>query len=260
MRPNALSLLLLLASAPIAYAEGTIRFGVAAEPYQPFASKNAEGAWVGWEIDVKDEICRRLQADCPIVEISWDGIIPALTAGKLDVIWAGMSITDERLKIIDFTSAYYNTQTWLVGAAGGETAITAEGLAGKTVGVQTATTHAAYAEKHYGQSEIRYYATQDDANADLAAGRVDYVQGEAGAMQAFLATDAGKACCVSLGPVPADAAVLGQGIGGGLRKGDAELKARIDATIAAMAEDGTFARITAAYPELQGMIALPGEF
>lgn len=260
MRPTALALLALVAFPTAALAEGTIRFGVAAEPYPPFAWKNAEGVWVGWEMDVKDEICRRLQADCQVVEISWDGIIPALTSEKFDVIWSGMSITDERLKVIDFTAPYYNTQTWLVGTRESETEITAEALAAKRVGVQTATTYAAYAEKYFTQSELQYYPTQDDANADLAAGRVDFVQGEAGAMQAFLATEAGKACCVVIGPVPPDAAILGRGAGGGIRKGDSALKAKIDAEIAAMAADGTFRKITENYPELQGMIALPGEF
>ncbi|HEX3064363.1 MAG TPA: transporter substrate-binding domain-containing protein, partial [Dongiaceae bacterium] len=86
-----------------AHAQDTVRFGVAAEPYPPFSSKDASGKWVGFEIDLMDAVCAQMNAKCSIVEVAWDGIIPALQAKKFDVIWSSMSITDERMKQIDFT-------------------------------------------------------------------------------------------------------------------------------------------------------------
>ena len=59
-----------------------VRFGVAAEPYAPFSSQDASGKWVGWEIDFMDAICKEAKLDCELVATAWDGIIPALIAGK----------------------------------------------------------------------------------------------------------------------------------------------------------------------------------
>src|ERR1700746_3997427 len=86
-----------------ARADDAIKFGVAAEPYPPFSSKDASGKWVGFEIDLMDAVCAKIQAKCQLVETAWDGIIPALQEKKIDVIWSSMSITDERKQKINLT-------------------------------------------------------------------------------------------------------------------------------------------------------------
>ena len=87
-------------------ADDTIRFGVAAEPYPPFTTKDASGKWVGFEVDLMDAVCAEMKAKCSIVEVAWDGIIPALQASKFDVIWSSMLITEKRKLVIDFTDKY----------------------------------------------------------------------------------------------------------------------------------------------------------
>src|SRR5580704_1518623 len=79
-----------------ARADDTIRFGIAAEPYPPFTSKDASGKWVGFEVDLMDAVCAQLKAKCQLVETAWDGIIPSLQEKKIDVIWSSMTITEER--------------------------------------------------------------------------------------------------------------------------------------------------------------------
>jgi polar amino acid transport system substrate-binding protein len=96
----------LLSVALTSAAQASIRFGVAAEPYPPFTSKDAAGEWVGWEIDLMNAVCRVMKEECSIVEVSWDGIIPALNANFFDVIWSSMGVTDDRLVTIDFTEPY----------------------------------------------------------------------------------------------------------------------------------------------------------
>ena len=93
-----------------------LKFGIAAEPYPPFESKSASGEWVGWEIDLMNAVCKQLKEKCEIVEVAWDGIIPALTSKQIDVIWSSMAITAERQKVIDFTDKYYRTPTVIIGA------------------------------------------------------------------------------------------------------------------------------------------------
>lgn len=241
-----------------AQAKADLKFGVAAEPYPPFTSKDASGKWVGWEVDLMDAVCAQMKEKCELVEVAWDGIIPALTAKQIDVIWSSMSITGERKQTIDFTNMYYNTPTVIIGAKNGDTDITPEHLKGKTIGVQVSTIHQKYVDKYFGAgSTIKTYQTQDEANNDLAAGRLDYVQADGSALEAYLKTDQGAACCEMKGAVPEDAEILGEGVGGGIRKEDTELKAKLDAAIAALAKSGEINKITEKYPELVGKMILP---
>ena len=236
-----------------------LKFGVAAEPYPPFSSKDASGKWVGWEIDVMNAVCAQMNEKCELVEVAWDGIIPALTSKQIDVIWSSMSITPERKQTIDFTNMYYNTPAVIIGAKTGDMDITPEHLKGKVVGVQVSTTHERYAQKYFAPAgaEIKTYSTQDEANNDLAAGRVDYVQADSTALDAFLKSDQGKQCCELKGTVPDDISVLGSGVGAGVRKEDTALKDKINAAIAELAKQKKFTEITKNYPELQGILATP---
>jgi polar amino acid transport system substrate-binding protein len=242
-----------------AAAEDVVKFGVAAEPYPPFSSQDASGKWVGWEMDLMEAVCAQAQLKCELVATAWDGIIPALLAKNIDVIWSSMSITDERKQQIDFTNMYYNTPTVIVGQKNGDMDISPAHLAGKTIGVQVSTTHSRYAEKFFkpAGADVRTYQTMDEHNQDLAAGRLDYVQADGSALDAFLQTPEGQACCELKGQVPDDPETLGMGVGGGLRKEDDELEAKLNAAISALAKSGGFDAITNKYPELVGKIVVP---
>ena len=235
--------------ASAAFAEDTIKFAVAAEPYPPFTVKDASGKWTGWEADVKDAVCKQMNAKCEWVETAWDGIIPALLAKKFDVIWSSMSITGERMKTIDFTDKYYNAPTSIIGPKDSTATADPAGMKGKIIGVQVSTIHLDYVNKYFkaGAKEIKTYQTQDEVNQDLAAGRVDAIQADSITLQAFLDSDAGKACCKLLGNVADDKEVLGKGVGGGVRKEDAALRDKINAAIKAVRDSGEYATITKKY-------------
>jgi polar amino acid transport system substrate-binding protein len=226
----------------------TVKVGIAAEPYPPFASPDASGNWVGWEVEMIGAVCAAAEMTCEIVPVAWDGIIPALTSGQIDAIMASMSITEERKQTIDFSDKYYNTPTVMAAAKGSGLAPTAEGLAGKIIGVQVSTIHEAYVQKHFAgaAAEIKIYQTQDEANQDLAAGRIDVTQADSIALDAFLASEAGG-CCEAIGAVADDPEVLGLGVGVGLRKGEADLMAKFNAGIAKVLADGTYEKINAGY-------------
>lgn len=230
-------------------ASAQVKVGIAAEAYPPFASPDASGNWEGWEVDFINAICAKAAMDCVITPVAWDGIIPSLTSGQIDVIMASMSITEERMQTIDFSDKYYNTPTGIAVAKGSGITATPEGLAGKIIGVQGSTIHEVYVQKYFaaGAAEVKVYATQDEANQDLAAGRIDATQADSITLDAFLASDAGTACCESGGYVADDKEVLGLGVGAGLRKGDEELKAKINQAIADIRADGTYDTITAKY-------------
>ena len=122
-------------------------------------------------------------------------------------------------------------------------------MKGKILGVQGSTVHETYAKKHFGNSlaELKTYQTQDEANQDLAAGRIDATQADSIALDAFLASDQGKACCDMKGTVAEDLEILGPGIGVGLRKEDAELKGKINAAIKALRDSGKYDEISKKY-------------
>ena len=224
-----------------------VKVGIAAEPYPPFASADSAGNWSGWEVEIIGAICDAAKLDCAITPVAWDGIIPSLTAKQIDVIMASMSITDERKQTIDFSDMYYNTPAVIVAAKGSDIKPTPEGLAGKILGIQASTTHQAYAQAHFAdKTEIKVYQTQDEANQDLVAGRIDATQADSIALADFVDSEAG-ACCEIKGAVANDPAILGAGVGAGLRKGDDELKAKINEGIAAILADGTYDKITAKY-------------
>jgi polar amino acid transport system substrate-binding protein len=96
-------------------------------------------------------------------------------------------------------------------------------------------------------AEIKLYQTQDEANQDLVAGRIDATQADSIALDAFLATEAGTACCEVKGAVADDPVILGKGVGVGLRKGEDDLKAKFNAGIAKVIADGTYDKISAPY-------------
>ncbi|TIW21988.1 MAG: transporter substrate-binding domain-containing protein [Mesorhizobium sp.] len=225
-----------------------VKIGVAAEPYPPFTSPDATGKWVGWEIDFIDAVCAEEKLDCVITPVAWDGIIPALTTKKIDLIVSSMSITDERKKTIDFSDKYYNTLPAIIGPKDQKFGATPDDLKGKVLGVQVSTTHAVYAKKHFsGAQEIKEYQTQDEANNDLAAGRLDAVQADSIALVEYLKSDQGKACCDLKGMVAPDDEVLGPGIGAGVRKEDTALKEKINAGIKAIRASGKYDEITKKY-------------
>ncbi|HVO02451.1 MAG TPA: transporter substrate-binding domain-containing protein [Candidatus Cybelea sp.] len=242
-----------------AQAQDTIKFGVAAEPYPPFTSPDASGKWVGWEVDLMDAVCAEMKAKCEIVPVAWDGIIPALQAKKFDVIWSSMSITDERKKQIDFTDKYYQTPAVLIGpksdtskiaiidnpTAAGRKIIDPASVKGKTIGAQIQTIHANYVKTYLTQSDVKLYDTQDNCNADLVAGRIDFVIADSIALDAFLKSDQGKDMEVKA-TVPSDP-IFGDGVGGGLRKDDTALKDKLNAALAAVHKSGKYDEITKKY-------------
>ena len=234
-------------AAPPAAAE-ELRVGVEGA-YPPFSWKEADGSLKGFDIDIANAICEKLERECALVEQDWDGMIPALLARKYDAIIASMSITEERKKRVDFTSKYYNTPAMFVAPEGSGLDVSAEGLAGKAIGVQRGTTHQCFMEKIYPDADLRLYATQEEVFLDLAAGRLDAQFSDSlQADQGFLMTDAGTGY-EFVGGAQFDLECHGEGAGIAVRKGEEELLAALNAAIVAIREDGTYKAINDKYFE-----------
>lgn len=225
-----------------------VRLGV--EPgYAPFEVKTPEGKLAGFDIDLGTEICKRIEANCTWVENDFDGLIPSLKAKKIDAILSSMSITEQRQKEIDFTDKLYGTPARLVSMEGATLKPTAESLAGKRVGVFQGTTAETYAKDLWATKgvDVVTYQAQDLVYADLVNGRLDAAfQDAVAASDGFLKQPQGKGFAFS-GPEVNDEKYFGVGAGIGIRKEDAELKAKMNQAIADMLKDGTYETIAKKY-------------
>jgi len=233
-------------SAGIAHAEiKKVRIGTEGA-YPPFNSVDSSGQLVGFDIDISKALCAKMKVECTFVAQDWDGIIPALLAKKFDAIVASMSITDERKQKVAFTDPYYLTPGNFIAPKDTKiTDISPAALKGKTIGAQSSTTGSTYLEDKYKDSDIKLYATQDEANADLQSGRLDAVLADKFVLYEWLEkTDAGK-CCKFVGPDLKD--VNPQGTGIAVRKEDNELREMLNKAIKDIVADGTYQKINAKY-------------
>ena len=224
----------------------TVRIGTDAT-YPPFESQDASGEIVGFDIDIVKALCAEMKVTCEIANTAWDGIIPALTSGKIDAIISSMSITPERLEQIDFTDKVYNTPAAIVAAKDSDIAGSAPGdVAGKVIGAQVSTTHATYVEQMYPDAELKTYPTADEYKLDLANGRLDAAVDDIVVLNDWLATDDG-ACCKVVGTITPVAEIHGVGAGIGIRKEDTDLKEMFNAALAAIRANGTYKEINDRY-------------
>ena len=224
-----------------------VRIGVEGA-YPPFSEVTADGKLVGFDIDIANALCEEMKVECELVTQDWDGIIPALQARKYDAIIASMSITEERKKKVDFTDKYYNTPAKFARKKGSGIEITTEGLKGRTVGVQRATTHDKFITEEFGDTvEIKRYGTQDEAYLDAQAGRVDLLLADSMAMdEGFLSQEAGSDW-EFVGPNFTDVKYFGEGAGIAVRKGEDELREMFNKAIMALRENGKYQEINNKY-------------
>jgi polar amino acid transport system substrate-binding protein len=228
MKKIILSAVALSLSAGIALADGhgkTIRMGTEGA-YAPYNFLNDAGEVDGFEREVGDELCLRAELTCEWVTNDWDSIIPNLTSGNYDTIIAGMSITDERDEVIDFT------QNYIPPASSAYAALSADAdLMGGVIAAQTSTIQSGYVAES--GATLLEFATFDETVAAVMSGEADAVFADKDALVPTVEASGGEMVFAG------DDVQLGGGVGMGLRESDTELKAKFDAAITSMKEDGT---------------------
>lgn len=221
---------LLIAAAALALTAGlagaqTVRLGTEGA-YPPFNFINDKGEIDGFERELGDELCKRAELTCEWVTNEWDSIIPNLVSGNYDTIIAGMSITEERDKVIDFTQNYYPP------ASSAYVALKADAdLKGGVIAAQTATIQAGYVAES--GATLLEYPTPDETIAAVRNGEADAVFADKDFLKPIVEESNGELMFVG------EETQLGGGVGMGLRESDTELKGKFDAAIQAMKDDGT---------------------
>jgi polar amino acid transport system substrate-binding protein len=215
--------------------------------YPPFNFLDSAGELQGFDIDIAKALCAEMKADCEFVVQDWDGIIPALQAGKFDAIIASMSINEERKKSVDFTNKYYNTPPALAVPKDSDiTGTTPEALAGKVIGAQGSTTHSTWGEAVLKDSELKFYPTADEYKLDLQNGRLDAVVDDVVVLSDWVKSEDG-ACCKIVGTITPVPEIHGIGAGIAVRKGEDQLREAFNKAIDSIRANGTYEQINKKY-------------
>lgn len=223
--------------------EEPLRIGVDI-PYAPYQYKLPDGTITGFEVELIEAACERMQRECEWVEQPWSGIIPALLARKFDLIASAMNITDERAEQVRFSDPYYQVPSVWVGQQSGEWNPESE-LAGAIIGVQQGTIQDEYVTQFYPDATIRRYGDSGAVVNDMHAQRLDLVFTAFPLAQETLLDDERFKRVGEL--ITGPESIYGPGIGAAFRPRDAKLVASFNAAMAELKQDGTFAALHEKY-------------
>ncbi|MCP4185708.1 MAG: transporter substrate-binding domain-containing protein [Hyphomicrobiales bacterium] len=201
--------------------------------YAPYNFINDKGEIDGFEREVGDKLCELAKLDCTWVKNDWDSIIPNLVSGNYDTIMAGMSITAERDKVIDFTQEYFPPDPSAYVALKGA----ADKVISGVVAAQKATIQASHVAST--KATVVEFATPDETLAAVRSGEADAVLADKSYLEPIVKESNGALIFVG------EDIVIGGGIGIGLRESDGELKAKLDVAIASMKKDGSLSKLIA---------------
>jgi octopine/nopaline transport system substrate-binding protein len=277
-----ISLAALLFSLPSAHAQTRpLRIGTDGS-YPPYGSTTPAGKLVGFEIDLMNDLCKRMQLSCEYVVVDWNGMIPKLQEGTVDVIMSGLSIKPERRKAIDFSLPYFSAPTYFVARKGSPAvyqsparsidlahagpadqqalAELAQHLQKAVVGIEGATTHEEYVKRYFPKAgSVRVYPKQESLFLDLSIGRVDAVCAGYSNVSRFIREQQSKGKeYVMFGP-GVRGGVLGEGVAFGLRKGNQALESKLNAALRDAGKAGVISSLSKQWFGIDGSIDYDAE-
>lgn len=206
--------------------------------FVPFEMMDKEtGEMVGFDMSILEEVAKRAGFDYDLRTMDFNGIIPALQTGNADLAMAGITITDKRAKVVDFSDPYYDSGLRILRTAGDDSIQTIDDLEGKKIGVKIGSTSFDYLKKKFGDKiELTPYPGSADMYLALMNRSLDAVFYDAPNV-AYFARTKGQGRVETVGPL-----YEGQQYGIALNKGSEHVDAVNDA-LASMKDDGTYAEI-----------------
>jgi polar amino acid transport system substrate-binding protein len=178
-------------TAPATTQKKTLVVGIDGE-YKPFSYLDPSGSATGFDVDSMKWIAQKKGMDVKFQSIAWDGIIPALQAGKVDLIYSGMTITPERAEQVNFSTPYWEINQDVVAKTGSKITVDDVKSGKAIVGAQSGCTAAIWVDKNLittgkmPQDRLKLYANTPLAIDDLVAGRVDAVMYDDNVMKAMI--------------------------------------------------------------------------
>lgn len=213
--------------------------------YPPFSFLDTRGRLTGFDVDIAQALCRRLDKPCEIVATPWKNLLPGLAAGQYDMIVASMSKTPSREQQAEFTDAYYRARDVFIGHVGA-VPVTATSAQGKVLATQADTIYATYLHQHYQNiATLQFTPTLTDAFKALVKGEADFVLCDNLSAFTFMGTDAGQGIDIIGNPVTINASTETAHIQ--VHKGNLALRDALNAALRDLRLDGTFHKINARY-------------
>ena len=215
--------------------KGKLVVGTSADypPYEFHSEVNGKDEIVGFDIEIAKQFAKDLGVELEIKDMAFDGLLVALQADKVDMIFAGMTPTDERKQNADFSDIYYQATHRFILRSGDETAITSmNDLKGKKIGVQKGSIQEGIAQANFDAANIKSLDKVTDLILDLKNNKVDAVLAEAPVAQINIQKNTGIAI--------ADKLVVQDPDGGcaiAMKKNSPELQAEINKTIKKLTDE-----------------------
>lgn len=251
--------------------------------YPPYNFKDASGNQVGYEIELADDLCRRVKVTCEWTFQAFDGLIPALNEDRFDVLMASLGITASREKQIDFSIQYYAGPHLFIASAesdfakaqaknigmklrmeklNGDTKAAYEqieaALKGKSIGVERGTKYVDFLKQWFPDVTIRQYDKSEAIYLDLQAGRIDAAFEGGSSINTFLKKQkAAGGTGEQFQPFGPEfwAAALGRGVALGFAKDkNADLRKAFNRAIYDATEDGTISKLALKWMEYDGAV------
>jgi ABC-type amino acid transport substrate-binding protein len=215
--------------------------------YPPFNYIDRKGQPAGFEMDLAQEACERMKAECTFVAADWDALIPGLIDKKFDIVMASLEVTPERRRRMGMSRRYYLSPGAFIAAKGAPFDGPPSLLRNKRIGVQKDSMHADWMDKSFRRSaQIKRYDTVEQELQALARGEVDAVFGDKAQLWLWSQTPEGR-CCALVGQDIKDTQTLGIGVSAGIRREDVKLREAFNKAIGEIMNDGTYRKLNAKY-------------
>ena len=211
--------------------------------YAPFESQNEKGEIVGFDIDVVKAVAQKAGLEVKFVNTPWEGIFNALKQGDRDLLVSSITITDERRQTMDFTAPYFDAHQLIAVRADSKVARFAD-LKTLKVGVQTGTTGDEVVTKLQGKTStnIKRFESTPLALKELESGGVDAVVADNGVVINYVNNNAGARF-----KTVSDPTFVPEQYGIAVKKGNADMLAKLNKGLADIKADGTYDRIYTQY-------------
>lgn len=229
---------------------GVLRMGTNAT-FPPYEFTDENGEVAGIDAEIAAAVAEKLGMELDITDMAFESLIPALQAGTIDIVLAGMTVDPERAEQVNFTDSYATgVQVVIIPESSDiapveqEDGSLAVDLTGKTIGVQTGTTGDLYCTDEYGQENVKQFDNGPLAVAALVNGQIDCVVIDQEPAKNYVAANEGLKIL--------DTAYANENYAAAISKDNTELLEQVNAAMQELKDDGTLQSIIDKYIPADG--------
>ncbi|GGF87454.1 ABC transporter substrate-binding protein [Azorhizobium oxalatiphilum] len=218
----------------------SIRF-LTTDDYPPFNFSGADGALMGFNLDLARAICAELAVTCTMQAVAFDTLLEALDQNKGDAVIAGVSAAAFNRGKADFSERYLGTPARFVGRAGlGLTSVAPADVGARKVAVVAGTAHEAYLKAFFPEASLRPYPDAAAARQALTSGEVDLLFGDGIGLSLWLNGAQAAGCCRFVGGPFTESRYFGDGMSVAVKPGNDQLRRAIDYALQRVWEKGVY--------------------